>query len=70
MPTLTQPAPQPATGTAGPTLNDLFASVIAWLMIGKVATGLYDEVTRRPGTLAGRTEAPPVPVTPAPQPGP
>ena len=37
------------------TTNDVFVSLVAWLMIGKLSTGLHDEVVRKPGTLAGPT---------------
>jgi hypothetical protein len=47
------------------TLNDGFVSVVAWLMIGKLSTGIYDEATRRVGSIAGPAPAP-APAVPVP----
>jgi hypothetical protein len=33
------------------TLDAAFAAFIAWLAIAKLATGIFDEVTRRPGAF-------------------
>jgi hypothetical protein len=33
------------------TLNSGFLAFVAWLMIAKLATGIYDEVTRQPGAF-------------------
>jgi hypothetical protein len=40
--------------TAGATSpNDVFVSIVAWLAIAKLATGVYDEATKKPGSLLG-----------------
>lgn len=33
------------------TLNDVFVSVVAWLSISKLSTGIYDEAARKPGAF-------------------
>ena len=33
------------------TLPDVFVSLVAWLTIAKLATGIYDEVTASPGSF-------------------
>lgn len=35
------------------TANDVFVSLVAWLMIGKLATGVHDELVRKPGAITG-----------------
>lgn len=50
------------------TLNDGFVSIVAWLMIGKLATGIYDEAARRVGSITGPAPAPAVPDPVAPVP--
>lgn len=35
------------------TLNDVFVSVVGWLAIAKLATGIHDEAVAAPGSLRG-----------------
>lgn len=35
------------------TLNAGFLAFVAWLMIAKLSMGIYDEVTRQPGSVSG-----------------
>jgi hypothetical protein len=35
------------------TLNAAFLAFVAWLMIAKLSMGIYDEVTRKPGSVLG-----------------